>query len=217
MIVHRAAERPVSHHDGGIESRHSFSFGAHYDPTNVGFGLLVCHNEDLLPAHAGYPDHPHRDLEIVTWVLEGELHHRDSSGHSGVVTPGVVQRLSAGSGVVHQEYAGPGTTRFVQMWLRPEHTGLAPSYDAAPVEAGAGWTPLVGGEATVGIHAEARLWLGTVRGRLTTAEGPYDRHLFVLEGSITANGHELHVGDALRTREAIDLAGEGEALLWQMA
>src|SRR5687767_9863095 len=95
--VHRAADRFVTTY-GGVVSRHSFSFGRHYDPLNVGFGTLVCHNDDELQPRRGYDEHPHRDLEIVTWVLQGELRHRDSAGNSGVIVPGLVQVLSAGSG-----------------------------------------------------------------------------------------------------------------------
>ena len=96
----------------------------HYDPDNVGFGSLVCHDDHLLGPGVGFDEHPHRDLEIVTWVLSGALQHSDSSGHTGVVRPGEVQVLSAGSGVTHSEIAGPdGPTRFVQAWLTPDSLG----------------------------------------------------------------------------------------------
>ena len=100
--VRRAAERFASETDR-VTSRHSFSFGPHYDPDNVGYAVLVAHNDDLVAPGGGYDLHPHADLEIVTWVLEGSLVHEDSHGHSGVVHPGTVQRLSAGSGVQHSE------------------------------------------------------------------------------------------------------------------
>lgn len=115
----------------GRTTWHSFSFGAHYDPANVGFGPLVALNDELLPRGTGYDDHPHHDTEIVTWVLSGALRHRDSAGHDTVVGAGEVQVLSAGSGVVHSEVsASVEPTRFVQCWLRPDSTGLAPSYAA---------------------------------------------------------------------------------------
>ena len=106
----------------GRETRHSFSFGPHYDPANLGFGPLVCHNDDLLDPSAstvaGYPEHPHTELEIVTWVLEGALVHTDSSGHRHVVETGRAQVLSAGTGVRHSEVAAAPQTRFVQVWLQ---------------------------------------------------------------------------------------------------
>jgi redox-sensitive bicupin YhaK (pirin superfamily) len=116
----------------GRTTWHSFSFGAHYDPANVGFGPLVALNDELLPPGTGYDDHPHRDTEIVTWVLSGALRHRDSSGHEAVVGAGEVQVLSAGSGVVHSEVsASSGPTRFVQCWLRPDSADLPPSHATA--------------------------------------------------------------------------------------
>jgi len=117
---------------GGRTTWHSFSFGAHYDPENVGFGPLVALNDELLPPGTGYDDHPHHDTEIVTWVLSGALRHRDSAGHDEVVGAGEVQVLSAGSGVWHAEVsASPAPTRFVQCWLRPDIEGLDPSYATA--------------------------------------------------------------------------------------
>ena len=129
--VRRGGERFETTTDW-LTSRHSFSFGQHYDPGNVGHAVLVAHNEDVVAPGHGYDLHPHADLEIVTWVLAGSLVHEDSHGHSGVLAPGVVQRLSAGSGVQHSERNdAPGATeptRFVQMWLRPDEPGLTPSF-----------------------------------------------------------------------------------------
>jgi redox-sensitive bicupin YhaK (pirin superfamily) len=108
---------------------HAFSFGAHYDPHNTGFGALVAHNDEHLPPGTGYADHPHLDTEIVTVVLSGALRHRDSTGTEHVLGPGEVQRLSAGSGVVHAETsAATDETRFIQAWVRPDEAGLEPSY-----------------------------------------------------------------------------------------
>ncbi len=131
--VRRGGERFETTTDW-LTSRHSFSFGQHYDPDNVGHAVLVAHNDDVVAPGHGYDLHPHADLEIVTWVLAGSLVHEDSHGHSGVLTPGVVQRLSAGSGVQHSERNdAPGAaepTRFVQMWVRPDESGLTPSVRA---------------------------------------------------------------------------------------
>ena len=129
--VRRSAERFTTETDW-LTSRHSFSFGPHYDPSNVGFAVLVAHNEDVVAPGRGYDTHPHADQEIVTWVLDGSLVHEDSHGHSGVVRPGLAQLMSAGRGVLHSERNdAPDTdrpTRFVQMWLRPDEAGLDPSY-----------------------------------------------------------------------------------------
>ncbi len=133
MIEYRpGADRFVTRAEGRT-TWHSFSFGAHYDPGNVGFARLVAHNDERLPPGTGYDDHPHADLEIVTWVLTGALRHTSTVG-SGVIGPGQVQRLSAGSGVVHSEVAdGPEETRFLQAWVRPDEPGLEPDYLSADV------------------------------------------------------------------------------------
>lgn len=117
----------------GRETRHSFSFGPHYDPANVGFGPVVAHADDHVAPGHGYADHPHADTEVVTWVLEGALTHRDSRGRSGVLGAGEVQVMSAGSGIVHAETVDPaaGPTRFLQVWLRPDRSGGDPAYASA--------------------------------------------------------------------------------------
>jgi redox-sensitive bicupin YhaK (pirin superfamily) len=129
VTLHRAGER-FRTATGWLDSRHSFSAGAHYDPANTHFGLLLLHNEDRVTPGRGYDEHPHRDTEILTWVLEGELEHRDSgSGRLQRVGPGAVQRLGAGSGVRHSEHATPERgVRFVQMWVVPDAPGGDPEY-----------------------------------------------------------------------------------------
>ncbi len=171
--VRRAADRFRTESDG-IVSRHSFSFGAHYDPANVGHALLVAHNDDVVAPGSGYATHPHRDLEVVTWVLDGGLRHEDSRGNSGLVVPGLVQRLSAGSGVLHAERndAATGTSvRFVQMWVRPDQPGGDPSYaqhDATTDLVGGGLVPLAGGGAPVTLGARGAVLYGA---RLTDGPG----------------------------------------------
>ena len=132
--VRRAGDRPVTAIDW-LDSKHSFSFGPHYDPTNTHFGLLMVSNDDVVQAGAGFDTHPHRDMEIVTWVLSGSLVHQDSEGHSGVIHPGLAQRMSAGRGILHSEkndawrldasIAEHARERpdvhFVQMWVRARH------------------------------------------------------------------------------------------------
>ena len=214
LEIHRAEDRAVTTYDG-VVSRHSFSFGAHYDPANVGFGMLVCHNDDLLEPGKGYDEHPHRDLEIVTWVLEGELRHRDSTGASGVLVPGVVQVLSAGSGILHEEHAGPGTTRFVQMWVRPDDVGLTPRYVQEPAPVGDDWLEVPGVRSSrAALYATRLRPRGTVR--LPTT--PYV-HLFVCRGDATLEtGGGILEGDAVRVSnsEGLALTGDAELLAWAM-
>lgn len=187
----------------GRTTRHSFSFGAHHDPANIGFGLLVAHNDEVLPPGAGYPDHPHTDLEIVTVVLSGALLHTSSVG-TGVVGPGEVQRLSSGTGVVHSEMSdaterAAEPTRFVQTWLRPTEPGLTPSYSWSPGAPGPGLLPLVGGDAEVGIGADARLFAGTVAAGSNVALPDASRlHLFVTEGVLRIDDVVLGPADAAR-------------------
>src|SRR6188472_4571828 len=119
--VRRATTRDVTKIDW-LDSKHSFSFGQHYDPANTHHGLLLVNNDDVVAPGTGFDTHPHRDMEIVTWVLEGSLEHRDSMGNSGVIYPGLAQRMSAGTGVLHSEKNGSAsdTVHFVQMWVIPD-------------------------------------------------------------------------------------------------
>jgi quercetin 2,3-dioxygenase len=173
-------------------TRHSFSFGPHYDPANLGFGPLVCHNDDLLQPGGGYPDHPHRDLEIVTWVLSGVLLHTDSTGHTSPLGPGTVQAMSAGSGIRHAEIADPasGPTRFVQAWVRPDSPGGAAVHREQAVDLdGAGLVPVAGPGGvpirTAGASlAVARLAPGDVVALPDTPRV----HLFAATGAVELDG-----------------------------
>lgn len=206
--------------EAGRETRHSFSFGRHYDPANLGFGLLVSHNDDLLAPGAGYPDHPHQEIEVVTWVLSGALAHRDSVGSSGVLMPGEVQVMSAGTGVVHSELAAPdaGETRFVQTWVRPDAWGVTPSYASAVVDPGPGWTAVVGGDGLPIGASGATLWISAAAaGDALVVPEVAHAHLFVATGSAGLGGLELAEGDAVRfTGEGGDLRVEapGQLMLW---
>jgi redox-sensitive bicupin YhaK (pirin superfamily) len=196
--VRDAAGRFVTQGEGRTTS-HSFSFGTHYDPANIGFGLLVAHNDELLGPGTGYPDHGHAELEIVTVVLSGALRHTSSVG-SGVVGPGQVQRLSAGTGVVHAEMAdAQEPTRFVQTWLRPTEPGAAPSYASAPGTPGPGLRPLVGGDGTVGVGSAARLFVGELAAGSAVALPDAARlHLFVTDGALRVDDVLLRPADAAR-------------------
>ncbi len=222
----------------GVESRHVFSFGEHYDPARVGHGpLMVCNDETLLTGH-GFDDHPHADAEILTWVLSGSLVHTDSRGHSGVVVPGLASRMSAGSGIVHAERndayrtdpsRAPEPVHFVQMWLRPDEAGVPPSYGQGEVdraELARSWVPVASGT-----HADAAVTLGTAGSTLwvTVLSAGATRilpaaplaHLYVARGAADLEGAgRLEAGDSVRlTGEApAALTGlvETEVLVWTL-
>ena len=200
MIEYRdSAARPTTYVEGRT-TEHSFSFGAHYDPANTGFGALVAHNDEHLPPRTGYDDHAHADLEIVTWVLTGALRHSSSVG-SGVIRPGQVQRLSAGSGVVHSEMSNADEeTRFLQAWVRPDEPGTPPDYRAADVTIGADWTVVAGpdGAVPLGTAGASLLVAHPPSGhRLLLPESPR-LHVFVAEGTTMLGERLLGPGDAAR-------------------
>lgn len=225
--VRRGAERAVTRAEGR-ETRHGLSFGAHYDPANTSFGLLVACNEDRLQPAAGYGPHPHRDLEIVTWVLAGTLLHEDDAGARAVLRPGAVQRMTAGRGVVHAETAGgDGPVHLVQTWLVPDRTGLDPGYAQGEVALESGRLVAVasgrpGSDAVrlaqrdATLHA-ARLGPGDA---VTLPDAPYV-HLLVTRGAVGLDGSgELGQGDEARCTSAGPLsvvaAVPAEVLVWEM-
>ena len=218
--IRRAGDRFRSDGDGR-STAHSFSFGPHYDPANTAFGGLICHNDDRVAPGSGYADHPHRDLEIVTWVLSGALTHRDASGASGVVTPGRVQAMSAGSGIVHSETvaADAGPTRFIQTWVLPSTPGGKPTMaqaeaDPMPDEL----TPLASGlesDALVRIGAPASLFVARLESALDLPDAG-KVHVFVANGSVSLAGSTLAEGDAARLVDAggLRVTGRAELLVW---
>jgi redox-sensitive bicupin YhaK (pirin superfamily) len=213
-----------------LDSKHSFSFGSHYDPDNVSFGALVCHDEHLLRGGEGFPDHPHRDLEIVTWVLSGAVVHTASVGAPATVGAGQVQVLSAGTGIVHSEIADPGSgpTRFVQTWVRPDEPGAAPSYTSAAIHdvvAGGGLVPVVSGR-----DGGAVALLGTASATLhaavldpgesvTLPDDPL-QHVFVATGALArfSLAEPLSAGDAFRVTDrpglSVTAASPTQLLVW---
>jgi quercetin 2,3-dioxygenase len=219
--VRRASDRFVTQAEGRT-TWHSFSFGAHYDPGNVGFGALVAHNDEQLPPGTGYPDHPHRDVEIVTVVLEGALRHTDSAGRSGVLRPGEISRTSAGAGIVHSEVSEPGVhTRFVQTWVRPDEPGGASSYAVAEVGRPDRLTEVVGPEGALGVGVRrAGLHLGRPAiGPVELPDAPL-LHVFVPDGTVVVGDRELGPGDAARLVDegARELTVEdpGLLLVWSL-
>jgi redox-sensitive bicupin YhaK (pirin superfamily) len=219
--VRRAADRFVTR-DRRRTTWHSFSFGTHYDPGNIGFGALVAHNDELLPAGTGYPDHPHRDVEIVTLVLEGALRHTDSDGRTGVLVPGEVSRTSAGAGIVHAEVTEPGvTTRFVQTWLRPDEPGGPSSYASAGVESSTDLIELVGPDGAVRVGTNGARLFAARPGEhpITLPDSPL-LHVFVPDATVTIGDRELTAGDAARLTDegARELVVEtpGTVLVWAL-
>ena len=206
--VRPAADRFVTR-DQGRTTWHSFSFGPHYDVGNLGFGALVAHNDEHLPPGTGYPDHPHRDVEIVTLVLEGALRHTDSGGRSGALGPGQISRTSAGAGIVHAEMTEPDVaTRFVQTWLRPDESGGASSYVMAEVGRPDSLTEVVGPDGVVGVGTHgARLHLAHLDAGQVALPDASLLHLFVPDGTVTVGDRELCPGDAAR------FTGEGGRVL----
>lgn len=217
--VRRAADR-FRTRDEGRDTFHSFSFGPHYDPANLGFAAMVAHNDENLPPGTGYDDHRHGDVEIVTWVLAGALRHTDSSGRDQVLEPGQVLRTSAGSGIVHAEVsASDGPTRFLQTWLRPDEAGVVPSYAATAVGATAGLTEIVGPGGAVDIGSRgARLFVAHPgSGAVQLPDAPR-LHVFVPDGSFTVGERFLGPGDAARLSDeggrAVTVASAGVLAVW---
>ncbi|MFI9752208.1 pirin family protein [Streptomyces collinus] len=215
MDIRRAGERyqggdPAA----GIESRHAFSFGSHYDPDNLRFGAVLACNEERLAPGAGFDEHPHSHTEIVTWVVEGELTHRDSTGHESVVRHGDVQRLSSAGGVRHVERNdGQEPLTFIQMWLAPLRPGGDPSYEV--VRGIADSTPYAVPEAGAMLHVR-RLGPGE---RTAVPDGAH-AYLHVVRGEVRLDGETLGAGDAARITDAKGLEAEGttgaELLIWEM-
>ncbi len=211
--------------DEGRLTRHAFSFGVHYDPDNVGFGPMVVHNDDTLEPAAGYPDHPHSNTEIVTWVLDGVLVHTDSSGRRLELSPGDVHVTSAGEGIRHSEMAdaASGPTRFVQTWLTPDTPGSTPTHAHERIDlAGPGWTTPVGGSGLRVDVAGAALHVARpVAGTHLELPAAPRLHLFVARGTIDLGGQLLDAGDTARIDGAGDVGSFGtdrdaEVLLWAL-
>jgi quercetin 2,3-dioxygenase len=214
-----------------LDSWHSFSFGQHYDPSNTHFGLLLVSNDDTVAPATGFETHPHRDMEIVTWVLDGALVHQDSAGHSGTVYPGLAQRMSAGSGILHSEKNDAGRpVHFVQMWVTPDETGVEPGYEQLDIGAEldrGGLFPVASGrpghDSAIRIRQrDAALHVARLRGAgsVRLPDAPYV-HLFVAGGAVDVEaGGLLSAGDAARITDSggtrVTATGAAELLVWEM-
>jgi redox-sensitive bicupin YhaK (pirin superfamily) len=216
---------------GWLDSWHSFSFGQHYDGSNVGHGLLIVSNDDRVAPAGGFGTHGHRDMEIVTWVLEGELEHRDSTGTNGVIYPGLAQRMSAGSGIQHSEmnHSKDAPVHFVQMWVVPDTPGIEPGYQQVDVNdrlARGGLQLVAGGngdEGAIHIHQrDAAMWVGrlTAGETVTLPDAPFV-HVFVARGAaaLGPDAAALAEGDAARLTDAgpIELTATvaSEVIVWE--
>jgi quercetin 2,3-dioxygenase len=230
--VRRADDRPHTRFSW-LDSRHCFSFGHHYDPDNTHHGLLLVSNDDRVAGGGGFSAHGHRDMEIVTWVLSGRLLHEDSTGQRGEIYPGLAQRMSAGSGIVHSEMnASPSEeVHFVQMWVPPDTTAIEPGYEQRDVSEaldGGGLVPVASGQghdgAVVLRQRDAVLWAGRLGpGEQVAVPGAPHVHLFVAIGSgVLAGAEPLAQGDAVRFTDVHDAtftAGDSgaEVLAWATA
>jgi len=216
-----------------LDSYHSFSFGPFYDPENTQHGLLLVSNDDIIRPGTGFQTHPHQDMEIVTWVLSGELEHKDSVGNKGIIYPGLAQRMSAGRGIWHSEI-NPNKkedVHLVQMWVLPDEEGISPSYEQLDIgknlEKG-GLIPIASGKdipSAIRIHQKgATLWVGQLKPgeSVFVPDSPYV-HLYVAEGSV-----ELEETGTLGKGDAARLSGAGaralradektgaQILIWEM-
>jgi redox-sensitive bicupin YhaK (pirin superfamily) len=228
--LRKSAERGFVDH-GWLKSFHTFSFADYYDPVNMGFGPLRVINEDRVAPGQGFGKHPHRDMEIISYVLDGELEHKDSMGTGSVIRPGDVQRMSAGTGVFHSEYnpSPKNSVHFLQIWIEPDELGIKPSYEQkffSPEEKRGKLRLLAssdGRNGSVKIHQDAQLYAAlvdndeTVRHRIARDRKVY---VHVARGSVTVNGQPLGSGDALKVeRESevvIDKGAKAEVLLFDL-
>jgi redox-sensitive bicupin YhaK (pirin superfamily) len=208
LEVRKSEERGDAHH-GWLQSKHSFSFADYYDPRHTGFGPLLVINEDRVAPGAGFGTHGHRDMEIISYVLDGALEHKDSMGTGSVLHYGDVQRMSAGSGVRHSEFNGSKTepVHFLQIWIQPNVQGIAPSYEEKHFDAAdkQGRLRLIassdGREGSVTIHQDAAIYAGILNGEDRVEHGikaGRRGYVHVIRGRVEVNGVALSGGDALK-------------------
>ena len=235
ITVQRADERLRTRIDW-LDSWHSFSFGSQYHPDHVNHGLLLVNNDDRVAPAGGFGTHSHRDMEIVTWVLEGRLEHRDSQGNRGILYPGLAQRMSAGTGIAHSEYNASETepVHFIQMWVRPDTTGIAPGYEQRDLNdslAEGGLRVIASGKNNPGaIHINQRDAEFSVA-RLAAGESvtiPTDSHVhvFIARGGghfdpLSADAIDVAEGDGIRLtahgETRFTASAPAEILVWATA
>jgi redox-sensitive bicupin YhaK (pirin superfamily) len=231
MSLRTAAERGHANH-GWLDSFHSFSFADYYDPEHMGFGALRVINEDRVQPGRGFGTHGHRDMEIITYPLEGKLEHKDSMGNGSVIVPGDVQRMSAGSGILHSEYnpSREEPVHFLQIWIEPDVRGVTPTYEQRHVSAEEKQARLRviaspdGRDGSVRIHQDAQVFASLLDGddrvghELARGRRAY---VHVARGAVRVNGQALEAGDALaisgESRVELDRARGAEVLLFDLA
>jgi redox-sensitive bicupin YhaK (pirin superfamily) len=231
LQVRKSAERGYADH-GWLKSFHTFSFADYHDPGHMGFGSLRVINEDRILPGTGFGTHGHRDMEIISYVLEGALAHKDNMGNGSTMVPGDVQRMSAGRGVLHSEFnhAKDGVTHFLQIWIEPNVMGIPPSYEQKHFDALSkrGRLRLIASndarDGSVLIHQDAAVYAGLVDGaeRIVHALRPGRKaYLHVARGKLTANGQPLAAGDALKASGEVQLVLEqgeqAEVILFDLA
>ena len=231
LNIRKSQERGYADH-GWLKSFHSFSFAGYYDPKHIGFGNLRVINEDRIAPGTGFGTHGHRDMEIISYVLQGNLAHKDSMGNVKGIPPGDVQRMSAGRGVQHSEFnhAPQETTHFLQIWIEPNVTGIPASYEQKRFDDSEkrGALRLVaspdGAQGSVTIHADASLRAGLFDGA-ESAELALDpsrkTYVHLVRGELDVNGHTLHTGDAAlledETRLSLAHGKDAEVLVFDLA
>lgn len=227
ITIRRADERGHADH-GWLNTYHTFSFADYHDPDFMGFRSLRVINEDRVKPGAGFGTHAHRDMEIISYVLEGTLAHRDSMGTGSLIKPGEVQRMSAGTGVMHSEMnpSPEEGVHFLQIWILPERRGIQPGYEQKKFgdEERRGALRLVasrdGRDGSVTIHQDAALYNAIVDGTAVRHEFAQGRYgwLQVVRGEVTLNGQTLNAGDgaAIANEQSVAIAGHGEVLLFDL-
>ena len=230
LQIRKSEDRGIANH-GWLQSKHTFSFGDYHDPHHVGFGPLLVINEDIVTPGQGFGTHGHRDMEIISYVLEGALEHKDSIGTGSVLHYGDVQRMSAGSGVRHSEFNGSQSesVHFLQIWIQPNVTGIAPSYEEKHFtpESKLGQLRLIaspdGRDGSVLIHQDAGIYATILNSgdRAEHAVGTMrNAYVHVIRGQVSVNGNVLKGGDALKiTGEpliSLDQADAAEVLLFDL-
>lgn len=230
LTVRRSNDRGLTEH-GWLKSRHTFSFAEYYDPEHMHFGPLRVINEDRIAASSGFDTHPHRDMEIISYVISGGLQHRDSMGNVAVIKPGEVQRMSAGTGVLHSEYNDESDkeTHFFQIWIMPNKRGVQPGYGQKSFEKELASQKLVhvistdGRDGTIGIHQDADMYISRLKkSEELEFEIGDDRRMWlqVVKGNVEVNGEKLATGDAIAATDVatanIKASDDSEMILFKL-
>jgi quercetin 2,3-dioxygenase len=231
ITLRKSQDRGYADH-GWLKSFHSFSFAGYHDEAQMGWGNLRVINEDRIAPGTGFGTHGHRDMEIISYVLSGNLAHKDSMGNVKGIPPGDIQRMSAGKGVMHSEFnhAQGQETHFLQIWIEPNVTGIAPSYEQQTVQAAekTGQLKLIAAPAgeggSISIHADARLYaalLGEVEQAKLTLDPQRKAYVHLVRGSLSVNGQALQGGDAVKLEGesllTLDAANDAEVLVFDLA